>query len=184
MADPAVSNEVISDGYREMQKSLHKSSVYGETARKYSPIVAAIIEESGVTEVLDYGSGKGGLRESLSDYVLSPVDVTDYDPAIAGIDELAPPSELVVCIDVLEHIEPDLLDNVLDDLDRVTRNLLFMTINCGPARKYLPDGRNAHLIQEDMRWWLSKLMDRFGIHSLARTNLGFWVICYANNDTR
>jgi len=32
-----------------------------------------------------------------------------------------------------------------------------LRIDTLPARKTLPDGRNAHLIQESQDWWLSKI---------------------------
>ena len=67
------------------------------------------------------------------------------------------------CIDVLEHVEPHLLDNVLTDLRRVTKNVGFFTVHTGPAVKTLSDGRNAHLIQQSATWWLTKLSDYFQI---------------------
>jgi hypothetical protein len=35
-----------------------------------------------------------------------------------------------------------------------------------PARKTLPDGRNAHLIQQGREWWLPRLAQRFTIHQV------------------
>jgi hypothetical protein len=109
-------------------------------------------------QVLDYGCGKGTLAASISDY-----EVWEYDPAIEGKDEIPPPRDLVVCTDVLEHIEPDCLDAVLDDIKRCTVKLALLTIACRPAKKLLEDGRNAHLIQEGYRWWLPKIWQRFDL---------------------
>ena len=47
------------------------------------------------------------------------IDYRPYDPAFPEYGEPRG-ADLVCCIDVLEHIEPDLLDNVLDDLARIT----------------------------------------------------------------
>jgi hypothetical protein len=88
---------------------------------------------------------------------------------------------MVACIDVLEHIEPHLLDNVLDDLRRVTRDLLFVTVDCGPAVKVLPDGRNAHLIQQPPSWWLPKLMSRFDLRMYQYTGNGFMAGCISQS---
>jgi len=41
------------------------------------------------------------------------------------------PASFVACIDVLEHIEPELLDNVLDDLRRVTAQIGVFTVHTG-----------------------------------------------------
>jgi hypothetical protein len=78
-------------------------------------------------------------------------------------------------VDVLEHIEPDCLDDVLDDLKRVTKGIGFFTVACGPAAKVLPDGRNAHLIQEPPEWWLPKLLERFDLYTFQRMPGGFAV---------
>ena len=78
---------------------------------------------------------------------------------------------MVVCIDVLEHIEPECLDDVLDDLQRLVIKYGFFTIHTGPAQKVLPDGRNAHLTQEPLSWWNEKLESRFTmIKQLAMEN--------------
>jgi hypothetical protein len=71
----------------------------------------------------------------------------------------------VVCTDVLEHIEPELIDNVLDHLKDLTRKVAFLAIATRPARKNLADGRNAHLIIQPSSWWLAKLFYRFNIVS-------------------
>lgn len=77
---------------------------------------------------------------------------------------------MVACVDVLEHIEPDLLDNVLDDMTRVTEVILFASIDTGPAMKSLSDGRNAHLIQQPMSWWLPKFWARkFKLQTVQET---------------
>ena len=52
---------------------------------------------------------------------------------------------------------------MLDDLARLTKSMLFMTVATRRAQKYLPDGRNAHLIQRPYEWWLPKIWSRFAI---------------------
>lgn len=176
MADRGNLQPVISDGYREMQQSLHKDANYGVASQAFAPLVAAVLNECGAAKLLDYGSGKGRLREALAEHISQPVDVQEYDPAIPGKDEKPEPCEFVACLDVLEHIEPELLNNVLDDLKRVTERFGLFTISTVAAAKALPDGRNAHLIQEEMEWWMPKLMERFRIYSFARVQGGFWVV--------
>jgi hypothetical protein len=68
-----------------------------------------------------------------------------------------------VCIDVLEHIEPEYLDGVLTDLKRVTKKVGFFTIATREANKKLEDGRNTHLIVENKDWWKEKLLKYFDI---------------------
>ena len=94
---------------------------------------------------------------------------------------MAPPrtAELVCCIDVLEHIEPNFVDNVLHDLERITENLGFFSIHMGPAEKILPDGRNAHIIQKPASWWLpiiSKYFEVVHLETHKMMGLGFWIL--------
>src|SRR5206468_6026363 len=99
-----------------------------------------------------------------------------YDPAIPQWSRPPAPCRFVVSIDVLEHIEPDLLDNVLDDLRRVTAGAGLFSVHTGPAQKILADGRNAHLIQQPASWWLPQFMSRFELSTFQRTPAGFYVI--------
>ena len=86
---------------------------------------------------------------------------------------------MVCCIDVLEHIEPDLLDNVLDHLCSLTEIVAFLTIHTGPAAKFLPDGRNAHINQQPMSYWLPKIWSRWDVQTVQVTGEhAFYVIAY------
>ena len=83
--------------------------------------------------------------------------------AIEGKDKPAHPADLVICIDTLEHIEPDYLDAVLTDLMRCTKKVGYFIINTKAAGKTLPDGRNTHLIQEGKDWWKERIEKYFTI---------------------
>lgn len=83
---------------------------------------------------------------------------------------------MVVCIDVLEHIEPDCLEAVLDDLKRVTASFGIFTVATGPAKKVLADGRNAHLIQQDPEWWMMKIFARFVVKTFIAEKGWLWVM--------
>lgn len=166
---------LISEGYREMQRILHDNPDYGVASVHYAPLVADILNTVGATELLDYGAGKGRLGQTLRDSFDLRLRLHHYDPAIPAWSAPPEPCRFVACIDVLEHIEPELLDNVLDDLKRVTLGVGVFTVHTGQAAKFLPDGRNAHLIQRPPAWWLPKFMERFELVSFNRMPQGFWV---------
>jgi FkbM family methyltransferase len=107
---------------------------------------------------LDYGCGKQTLAAALPD-----LRVIGYDPAVPGLDAPPQPADLVVCTDVLEHVEPELIDNVLDDLCRVAKKAAFVTVATRPAVKTLADGRNAHLTVQPLAWWRASFESRFDI---------------------
>ena len=167
---------LITEDYRRMQQELHRNPDYGVASVEYAPLVAKVMEASGSTEILDYGAGKGRLGQTLEDMYENPLTIHHYDPAIPEWSDPPEPCRLVACIDVLEHIEPDLLDNVLDDLKRVTAGVGVFTVHTGAAVKVLSDGRNAHLTQRPPSWWLPKFMERFEMNTFCRTNTGFYVI--------
>jgi hypothetical protein len=126
--------------------------------RHYAKQVHELANACGALTVLDYGCGKCTLKQALDDLGL-PLrgDWYNYDPCIAEHAKEPPACDLVVCTDVLEHIEPELLEDVLRDLQAKTRKAAFFVIHIGPAKKVLPDGRNAHLIQEHPIWWLHRV---------------------------
>jgi hypothetical protein len=166
---------LISTDYRAQQKKMHVDiPSYGTSSHQYAGVVSDIINKVGVTEVLDYGCGKGTLAKTINP--AHKVKLIQYDPCIEGLSDTPDSAQMTVCTDVLEHIEPDLLDNVLDDLQRVTEIIGFWAIHTGPAVKILPDGRNAHLIQEDQRWWLPKIMERMEIIGYQKQPQGFYVV--------
>ena len=166
---------LISAEYREMQRKLHENPEYGVASVMYAPLVAQGIEAYGVEELLDYGAGKGRLGVALREHIRRPLKIHHYEPAMPEWSASPAPCGFVACIDVLEHIEPDLLDNVLDDLRRVTAGVGVFTVHTEPAKKILPDGRNAHLIQRPPQWWLPRLMDRFELMTFNRMDMGFFV---------
>lgn len=167
---------LISDEYRRLQRELHANPDYGVASVQYAPIVADLIRRQQIREMLDYGAGKGRLGDELEWLVPWPLAMRRYDPGVAEYSAPPEPSPFVACIDVLEHIEPELLPNVLDDLRRVTRGTGFFTVDTGPARKVLADGRNAHLIQRPPEWWLPQIMARFELLQFTRMFECFWTV--------
>lgn len=172
MSDAALISEV----YRTMQQTLHEDPSYGIASVVYAPLVGQAVDAFGANELLDYGAGKGRLGHALREHVKRPLTIHHYDPAIPAWSAPPQPCAFVACVDVLEHIEPALLDNVLDDLKRVVTAVGMFTVHTGAAKKVLPDGRNAHLIQQPPAWWLPKIFTRFELVTFDRTPAGFWVV--------
>ncbi len=153
--------QLISEEYCNLNKNLHKSNeTYGVSGKKWAPNIYELAITLNTKDILDYGCGKSTLANNI------PFKIQQYDPAIQKYSTKPHPSDIVVCTDVLEHIEPDLLDNVLDDLKSLTRKIGFFVVATRPAKKVLEDGRNAHLIQKSLEWWLPKFWSRFNIRSL------------------
>jgi hypothetical protein len=160
----------ITPEYLAQNRKLHEAGFYGLSGQRWTQIVLTICEAVSSRDVLDYGCGQRTLERDLG------FAIRNYDPCIPGLDAMPAPADVVACTDVLEHIEPECLDAVLDDLQRVTRKIGFFVIATRPAKKVLPDGRNAHLIQESLQWWLPKLAARFTVARVQEMSGEFLVV--------
>jgi len=171
--------KTISEKYKKIQSELHFSDkYYGRASIEFSPIVAGIMDHFKIDKISDYGAGKKRLLDALTKLKKSPRLYFPYDPVFPEYGN-PKPADLVCCIDVLEHIEPELLDNVLEELKNITTNLGFFTVHLGPSRKILSDGRNAHINIMPMDWWLNKFSERFDIVRVSEHSImgpGFWVV--------
>ena len=163
--------QLISNEYKEQCILLHQQSPqWGNAAgdpklhKSTAQFIRSIWEHNGKGSILDYGCGKGYVAIHLD------VPVMEYDPGIPGKDQSPEPAALVVCLDVLEHIEPEYLEVVLKDLQRVVLKRGIFSISHNLATAILPDGRNAHLIIKDSDWWLKKLLDYFHIEFFSSAN--------------
>lgn len=148
----------ISENYRQLNSELHKiNEHYGTSGKKYASQIHALAMSMQTQDILDYGCGKSTLAANL------PFKIKQYDPAIKKYSTLPEPADMVVCTDVLEHVEPELLGDVLEHLKSLVKKKGFFIIATRPAQKTLSDGRNAHLIVENAKWWLNALWDKFKI---------------------
>jgi len=158
-------DDVISETYLAEQVRLHAAPKgYGGRGDKWRFAVISLATQFAAETILDYGCGQGTLGVAVR--ALSGRTVVDYDPARPGLDALPAPADLVVCTDVLEHIEPDRLDAVLAHLRELTQIALFAVVATRPASKFLSDGRNAHLFIKDAAWW-TRTITSHGFRSVA-----------------
>lgn len=164
---------MISDDYRKQLEQLHtERKDFGTTSPMYAGFIRNIIKQYEPEGLLDYGAGKQALREALG--------IKDgyfaYDPAIPEISATPDPQDLVVCTDVLEHVEIGMVPKVVKDLARCVKKVGFFVIHTSKAMHHLPDGRNAHLVQQKASWWLHYLIQHFEIIALETDKYGFWVV--------
>lgn len=149
---------LISDYYRKQNRMLHRSNkVYGSKGWRNAEIVKDIVNTYGAHSVLDYGCGKGGLKSILGNIV------RNYDPAIPKWSDPPDHADIVVCADVMEHVEPECLDDVLAHISLLSRKAAFFTIACRPAKQTLPDGTNTHKIIETPEWWVDKVNEHMDV---------------------
>lgn len=148
---------LITDEYQEvLRQTRRESGAWGTTGHQHANTIRNLLRGEQYKDILDYGAGSGSVAASLQEF-----NVSEYDPGIEGKEHGNEPRSFVVCLDVLEHIEPDLLEAVLADIDRCLLDKGYFVISCRKAMKTLADGRNAHLIVKPPHWWSRKLQERF-----------------------
>ena len=165
--------ETISPEYAAEQARMHEKYNYGTASLQWAATVANIINAFEIKSVLDHGAGRGNLIKALAQFEFPVVEFQMYEPAMPQWSAKPDPAELVCSIDVAEHVEPEFTENYLDELQRLTQKIIFITIHCGPAKKVLSDGRNAHLVQKPPAWWIPKLLARFDLIECRTTPGGF-----------
>lgn len=147
-------NDLISPKYRVMQRILHRRPEgYGNRGCKWASAVLELVAQVNATSVLDYGCGQGTLRTDVMAAQPPGLRFDEYDPAVPGKDGLPSFADVVVCTDVLEHVEPEKLDSVLAHLRGLARKAVFVVVALVPDGKQLADGRNAHLIVRPAQKW-------------------------------
>ena len=170
---------LISPEYQKEMESLNAEESFGSAGRVYGPLINHIIQQAGITHLLDYGCGS---RMLLRDVIENPPDgfvYQAYDPGVPALSDPPKPAEMVAACDMLEHVEPACIIDVLDHLEELTEVILFASIATGPAHKTLSDGRNAHLIKQPMEYWLPKIWERFDIQTVQVSQPGhFFVIAH------
>lgn len=154
----------------------------GVSLRKHLKRIARLVVETGAKTILDYGAGKASLYEPYpgepleSRYRSHPdwpgVKVICYDP---GYEPFATPCtdrcDGVISTDVLEHISAGDVGWILDEIFQASKNFVYVVAACYPARKFLPDGQNAHCTLEPPAWWESQML------AASRRNPGIrWVL--------
>lgn len=152
---------MISDEYRQQLQMMHASKPSFGNRSGLAPEIEQCIASYGVTSILDFGCGKGFVPDIIKDRY-PDIETWGYDPGQPQWSTLPEKVDMIYSTDVLEHIEPPDLKDTLLDLAARCNKVQYHLIACHPAKKALPDGRNAHLIVEPPAWWRQQLQDIVG----------------------
>lgn len=146
---------MISEAYKEQNRLLHQSDEsYGISGYHYAGPVRELADW-GRLDILDYGCGKQTLKKALG----PAYKVTGYDPCLPGLDTRPEPHDVVACTDVMEHVEPEFVDDVLKDIRGLAKKSAIFSISVVPALKSLDDGRNAHICLLSVDEWKERVQN-------------------------
>lgn len=136
-------------------------------AERRAPDVIAHLQSVGARNVVDLGagSGRGALALARAGYQVELVDIASncLDPEVAAV---APPlihasiwdpklphmvsgADAVTCIDVIEHIPPLHVEQVLTNIEAIAPHG-YLAIALFP---HVMDGVVLHLTVEPVEWW-------------------------------
>tara|TARA_R110000803_G_scaffold166755_4_gene230036 strand:- start:2152 stop:2655 length:504 start_codon:yes stop_codon:yes gene_type:complete len=141
---------LISDKHRENYKQYYKNlDGIDERPSRWQPYIEDLVALMRCKTLLDYGCGGYPRLEKHMDLA-----VTSYDPALPGYDYLPMNQfDMVVCIDVLEHVEPETLDKVIEYLKGRTKKMLLVSVSTSESTKLLPDGSPWHCNVQPRAYW-------------------------------
>lgn len=147
---------MISSEYKKIISDINGTENFGKR-KKIPKFLESFINKIQPKSIIDFGCGVGNLITTLSEQYPDK-QIKGYDPGNETYNEM--PTEvfdLLVSTDVLEHIEPEFLDETLNFLSSKSQ-YVYHLIALEPSSVVLPDGRNAHLILESPGWWKSKFV--------------------------
>lgn len=151
---------ITTPDYTKQLQTLHKIDTKWGDRTKIPKKIIELIRDCNVKSILNFGCGKGYLNNSIKSQ-FPMIDIYGWDPAYHSYEQLPNAIDLIISTDVLEHIEPNLLNDTLCDLKNRS-TLMYHLIACYEAVSVLPDGRNAHLIIESPKWWRNKMIELSG----------------------
>jgi len=147
---------------------------------------------SGVQTAFDFGCGRGHVLNALAS---RNIEVTGVDfssePERPGkvkfvkgdirTVDLGQKADLVVCHDVLEHIEKRHIEEVVANLAKHAEGFISLAI---ANHSDIWNGKELHLIREEIDWWADLLERHFEILEAEErlNNILYLFWCKTNDD--
>ena len=154
-----ISKEQLEKEYIWVHKNT--TTMSGGTTIKNKDKIKTVIDKINPISVLDYGCGKAWHYTHDSVHHEWGINMpTLYDPYVEKYNKLATYSskyfDLVLCVDVMEHILREEVDEVLHEIFFLG-NFVYFHIDTKPAIKKFKDGTNFHVSLHEKDWWINKL---------------------------
>lgn len=163
--------------YKDIYKNIFQNEYYNDDTSESYLLAFDFLKNKNIIKICDIGSGRGNLIKKIinynNKYNINCYDLDNFlDPFLLNyvyfneinitiIDELKiiKECELLFCLDVLEHIEEQYIDNILEIFSKKSQKV-FLTI---ANHSDVVDDRELHLIQKDNIFWNEKILIYFNI---------------------
>lgn len=175
-----VSKVVVSDPSEKMSLSWDRFIRLNETAK----VLKKIANKN--SKILDVGGYDGASALFLPDYQIDLIDPVTTGSSLlnSSVDDSS--YDIVIAIDVLEHINPIERKRALNKLSKVARLFIVLNYphqNTKAAQELILKATNNVLIREHVEWelpdteWVLKTMQEFGFIGNAESygNLAVWL---------
>ncbi len=164
-----MTSQILQNSY-EVYRQTHEANpkfFKGGSILTYVFEIKKVIKNSNIKTCIDYGCGQAQAWTEHRLQKLFDLDgVTRYDPGIVKFSKKPQvPADLVLCIDVLEHVPEECVDEVLEEISSLSKKVIFFNISTRLSTKILTDGSNAHATVKPREWWQAKIdkLDKYVI---------------------
>ncbi len=148
---------LISERHRDLYRQHYEIRACIAHPSPWHKLVSNLAQDERATSILDYGCGPASALSKFLD-----ISVVDYDPAVSGIDAVPEMMfDIVVANHVLENVEQERVEAVLENLHKLTRKVLFLSVSCNPSKKQFAGGTSVPRFARNADWWLAKLTTLF-----------------------
>jgi hypothetical protein len=130
----------------------------GKLFKSHANKMKTLIEMTGSSTLLDYGSGKGFQYSTLNTDSYWNVSVDCYDFAIPEFKTLQDKKyDGVLCMDMLDLVPEEEIDQVLTDIFSRATKFVYIVIRNWPSKKVFEDGNSISVNMNSKEWWDNKI---------------------------
>jgi hypothetical protein len=146
---------MIDKKYNKQYKIMHNEGWYDGRPKTDEWIIAKkLFDQTGCKTLLDFGCGKAKHWRPMIVRPWGKLKPTYYDPAVPRYSTLPlKHHDMIMSTDCLEHIPEHILPKIIRYCTQKARKANFHFIDCGLAKKFLPNGENAHCTIQSADWW-------------------------------
>jgi len=163
--------------YKKLYKENYNNNINYNVTMMNFKLIEKYSKMYNVKSLFDYGCGQGiQYTEGKIHKKLNISNLTLYDPVIEEFNKkpnINNKFDMLICIDVMEHIPENEVDSILCDIFKYKFNIAIFSISTVLARTLLSNGENVHLTVKPISWWTKKILkyNTYNIPTVINTGM-------------